>query len=96
MYNRAVSLSFEPYVLGAVHHWRKWNASSSSPRHFEHRTLPRMSDTRINVLGGVLVAGILRTRRDSMAAKIGRTERTSRSRFRRACRTWQMGVRVGE
>ena len=31
MHNRAISLSFEPYVLGAAHHWQKWNASSFSP-----------------------------------------------------------------
>ena len=36
MHRRAVSLSFEPYVLGAAHHWQKWNASSFSPWHFEH------------------------------------------------------------
>ena len=82
--SRKVSLSFEPYVLGAVHHWQKWNASSFSPWHFEHRTLPRVSDTRISILGGVLVTGIPRTRRDSMAPRTGRMERTSRSRFCRA------------
>ena len=60
MHSRAVSLSFEPYVLGAAHHWQKWNASSFSPWHFEHRTLARVSDTRISVLGGVLVTGIPR------------------------------------
>ena len=88
MHNKAVLLSLEPYVLGAAHHWQTWNASSFSPWHFEHRTLPRMSDTRISVLGGVLVAGIPRTRRDSTAPRNGRMERTSRSRFCRACRTW--------
>ena len=88
MHSRAVSLSFEPYVLGAAHHWQKWNASSFSPWHFEHRTLPRVSDTRISVLGGVLVTGIPETRRDSTAPKVGRMERISRSRFRRACRLW--------
>ena len=88
MHSRAVSLSFEPYVLGAAHHWQKWNASSFSPWHFEHRTLPRVSDTRISVLGGVLVTGIPETRRNSMAPRIGRMERISRSRFRRACRLW--------
>ena len=57
MHSRVVSLSFEPYVLAAAHHWRKWNASSFSPWHFEHRTLPRVSDTRISsVLGGLLVS----------------------------------------
>ena len=30
LHSRAVSLSFEPYVLGAAHHWQKWNAR----RHF--------------------------------------------------------------
>ena len=80
--------SFEPYVLGAAHHWQKWNASSFSPWHFEHRTLPRVSDTRISVLGGVLVTGIPETRRDSTAPRVGRMERISRSRLRRACRLW--------
>ena len=61
MHSRAVSLSFEPYVLGAAHHWQKWNASSFSPWHFEHRTLPRVSDTRISVLRGVLVTSIPET-----------------------------------
>ena len=88
MHSRAESLSFEPYVLGAAHHWQKWNASLFSPWHFEHRTLPRVSDTRISVLGGALVTGIPETRIDSMAPRIGRMERISRSRFRRACRLW--------
>ena len=96
MHSRAVSLSFEPYVLGAEHHWQKGNASSFSPWHFEHRTLPRVSDTRISVLGEVLVTGIPvpETRRDSTAPRVGRMERISRSRFRRACRLW-CGVCVG-
>ena len=88
MHNRAVSLSFEPYVLGAAHYLQKWNASSFSPWHFEHRTLPRVSDTCISVLGGLLVTGIPQTRKDSTAPRIGRMERISRSRFRRACRLW--------
>ena len=50
---RAVSLCLEPYVLSAAHHWQKWNASSFSPW---------VSDTRISVLGGVLVTGISQTR----------------------------------
>ena len=86
MHGKAVSLSLESYVLGAAHHWQKWNASSLSPWHFEHRTLPRVSDTRISVLGEVLVTGIPQTRRNSTALRIGRIERISRSRFRRACR----------
>ena len=86
MHSRAVSLSLEPYVLGAAHHWRKGNASSFSPGHFEHRTLLQVSDTRISVLGGVFVTGIPQTKRDSTAPRIGRMERISRSRFRRACR----------
>ena len=90
MYSRAVSLSLEPYVLGAVHHWQKWNASSFSPWHFEHRILPRVSDTRFSVLGGVLVTGIPRTRRDRTAPRNGRKERISRSRFRGACRMWHV------
>ena len=88
MHSRAVSRSFEPYVLGAAHHWQKWNASSFSPWHFEHRTLPRVSDIRISVLGGLLVTGIPPTRSDSTAPRLGRVERISRSRFRRACRLW--------
>ena len=95
MHSRAVLLSFEPYVLGAAHHWQKWNASSFSPLYFEHRTLPRVSDTRISVLGGVLVTGIPETRRDSTAPRIGRMERISRSRFRRACRLWCVCVGGG-
>ena len=87
-HSRVVSLSFEPYVLGAVHYWQKWNASSFSPWHFEHRTLPRVSDTLISVLGGVLVTGIPPTRSDSTSPRIGRMERISRSKFRRACRLW--------
>ena len=92
MHSRAVSLSFEPYVLGAAHHWQKWNASSFSPWHFEHR---RVSDARISVLGGVLVTGIPETKRDSTAPRIGRMERISGSRFRRACRLWCVCVRGG-
>ena len=84
----AVSLSFEPYVLGAAHHWQKWKASSFSPWHFEHKTLPWVSDTRISVLGGLLVSGIPPTRSDSTSPRIGRMERISRSRLRRACRLW--------
>ena len=94
MHSRAVPLSLEPYVLGAAHHWQKLNASSFSPWHFEHRTLPRASDTRISVLGGVLVTGILRTRKDSTAPRIGGMERISRGRFRGACRmrhVWEGG-----
>ena len=90
MHSRTVSLSLEPYVLGAAHHCQKWNASSFSPWHFEHRTLPRVFDMRINVLGGVLVTDIS-AKRDSTAPRIGRMERTSRSRFRRAWRTWHVG-----
>ena len=86
IHSRAVPLSLEPYVLGAVHHWQKWNASLFSPWHFEHRALPWVSDTRISVLGRVLVTGIPQTRRDSTAPRIGRMERISRSRFCRACR----------
>ena len=58
MHSGAVSLSFEPYILGAAHHWQKRNEWSFSPWYFEHRTLSRVSDTRISVLGGVLVTGI--------------------------------------
>ena len=58
MHSRAVSLSFEPSVLGAAHHWQKWKASSFSSWHFEHKTLSRVPDTRISDLGGLLVTGI--------------------------------------
>ena len=88
MHSRAVLLSFESYVLGAAHHCQKWNASSFSPRHFEHTTLPRVSNTRISVLCGLLVTGIPPTRSDSTAPRIRRMERISRSRFCRACRLW--------
>ena len=40
------------------------------------------------VLGGVLGTGIPETRKDSTAPRVGRMERISRSRFRRACRLW--------
>ena len=59
-HSNTISLSLEPYVLGAVHHWQKWTASSFLPWHFKHRILPQVSDTRISVLGGVLVIGIPR------------------------------------
>ena len=72
MYSKAASLSFESYVLGSAHHWQKWNASSFPPWYFEHRVLPRISDTRISVHGGLLVAGIPQIRRDSVAPKTGR------------------------
>ena len=96
MHNKAVSVFFEPYVLSAAHHWQKWNASWFSQWHFEHRILPWMSDTRIGVFGGVLVAGIPRARRNSTAPRTGRMERISPSRFRRACRTWQVGGEAGD
>ena len=94
VHSRAVSLYLEPYVLSAAHHWQELNASSVSPLHFEHRTLPRISDTRISTLREVPVTGIPRTRRDGTAPRIGRTERTSRSRFRRVCRMWHVFVCV--
>ena len=90
MRSRAVSLSLGSYVLDAAHHWQKWNASSFSPKRFEHRTLLRASDTGISVFGGVLVTGIPRARRDSTAPRIGKMERISRSRFCRACRMWHV------
>ena len=31
MHSRAVSLSLESYVLGAAHHWQKWDVSLFSP-----------------------------------------------------------------
>ena len=57
MHRRAVSLSFEPCVLGAVHHWQKWNASSLLPWHFEHKALLRMSGTCIGGRDGCLLSG---------------------------------------
>ena len=95
MHSRVVSLSLEPYVLGASHHWQKWNASLFSLWHFEHRTLPRVSDTRISVLGRVLVTSIPQTRRDSTALRIGKVVRISRGRFRRACRIRHMWGGLG-
>ena len=95
MRSKAVSLSFEPCVLDAAHHWQKWNASSFLPWYFKDRILLRLSDTRISVLDGLLVAGIPRTRRDSTVPWTGKTERTSRSIFRRACRTWYVRGRGG-
>ena len=56
MHSRAVSLSFEPYVLGAVHHWQNWNASSFSPWNFEHRAQSRMFDTCIGIRNGCLLS----------------------------------------
>ena len=50
-HSREVPLSLEPYVLGTAHYWQKWNVSSFSPWRFEHRALPRVSDTRVSVLG---------------------------------------------
>ena len=49
-----------------------------------------MSDTRISVLSGVLGTDIPRTRRDNTAPRIGRMERISGSRFRRAFRIWHV------
>ena len=91
MHSRAVPLSLEAYVLGAAHHWQKWDTSSFSSWHFERRTLPRVSDTRISVLSGVLVTTIPRTRRDNTAPRIGRMKRISRIRLRRAYRMWYVG-----
>ena len=94
MHSKAVSQSFEPYVLSAAHHWQKWNASSFSPWHFEHRALPRVSDTHIiSFLSSMLATSIPQIRRDSTAPRTGRMERISRSRFRRAYRTWHVGAR---
>ena len=95
MHRRTVSLFLEPYVLGAAHLWQKWNASSFLPWHFEHKTPTRVSDTRDTIIGGVLVTGILRTRRDSTPPRIGRMERISPSRFRRACHMWHVCVGGG-
>ena len=64
-----------PYVIDAAHHWQKWNASSFSPsRYFEHRTMTWVSDTRIDVIGEVLVLGISRTRRHSTVRRTGSNE----------------------
>ena len=67
MHSRAVSLSFEPSVLGAAYHWQKWKASSFSPWHFEHKTLPRVSDTHISVLGG---GRLVRSRRTDVSVVV--------------------------
>ena len=67
MHSRAVPLSFEPSVLGAGYHWQKWKASSFSPWYFEHKTLPRMSDTHISVLGG---GRLVRSRRTDVSVVI--------------------------
>ena len=90
IHSKVVLLLFEPYILYVAHHWQKWNESSCLPWCFEHSILPRVSNTRISVLGGVLVAGIPRTRAESTVSRTGRMERTSPSRFRSACRTCQM------
>ena len=85
MHSRAVSLSLEPYVLGAAHHW-----------HFEHRTLPWVSNTRISVLGGVLVTVLPWTWINSTAPRTDRIERTRRSRFHRASIRGTLGGEGGE
>ena len=90
MHSKVVSLLFEPYVLYVAHHCQKWNVPSCLPWCFEHRILPRVPNTRIGVLGGVLAAGIPRTRAENTTSRTGRMERTSPSRFRSACRTCQM------
>ena len=90
IHSRSLSLSLEPYVVGAAHDSQKRNSSLFSPWHSEHRTLPRASDTRVSVLGEGLVTGIPRTRKDSTAPRIGGMERISRSRLRRACRMWHV------
>ena len=90
MHSKAVSLPLEPYALGAAYHYKKWNASSLSSWHFGHGTLPRVSDPRISVFSGVLRTDIPRTRRDSTAPRMGRMERISGSRFRRAFRIWHV------
>ena len=56
MHSRAVSPSFELYVLSSVHHWQEWNASSFSPWYFELRALPRMSGTCTDDLDGCLLS----------------------------------------
>ena len=55
MKSRAVSLSFESYVLDAVHHWKKWNASSFC-RGFLNIGLCRGCLVRVSVL----VVGVYR------------------------------------
>ena len=51
MHSRAVSLSFEPSVY-SVPRTTGRSGRQYSPWHFEHKTLPWVSDTRISVLGG--------------------------------------------
>ena len=95
MHSRSDSLSFEPYVLGAVHHQQKLNASSFLPWHFEHGDLPRMSGTRTGVRGGFLLSvsrgpgGIVwPLRLVEWSVPVGVDCK--------ACRTWPMGERVGD
>ena len=95
MHSRAVSLSFEPYVLGAVHHWQKWNASSFSLWNFEHRPLPRMSGTCIAIRDGCLLSVfrgpeeiVWPLRLVEWGVRVGVDCRV--------CRTWPIGARVGD
>ena len=67
MHSRAVSLSFEPSVLGAAYHWQKGKAIFAVAFCFLHKTLPRVSDTRISALGG---GRLVRSRRRDVSVVI--------------------------
>ena len=95
MHSRAVSLYFEPYVIGAVHHWQKWNAPAFSSGYFEHRALPRVSGACIGIRDGCLlsvsrgpgeIAWPLRLVEGGVRVGVDCW----------ACRTWPMGARVGD
>ena len=95
MHSRAVSLSFEPYVLGPVYLWQKWNASSFLPWYFEYTALPWMPGTRIGIRDGCLLSvsrgpGEIRwpLRLVEWGVRVGVDCR--------ACRTWPMGARMGD
>ena len=93
MHSRAASLSFEQYVLCAVHHWQKWSASSFSPWYFEHRALPRMSGTCIGVRDGCLL--LVPRGPGEIAWPLILVEWGVRVGVDcRVCRTWPMGARM--
>ena len=95
IHSRMVSLSFEPYVLGAVRHWQKWNASSFSPWHFGHMALPRMSGTRLGVRDGCLLSVSRGPGEISWSLRLVEWG-VQVGVDCRACRTWSMGARVGD
>ena len=62
VYAQQGSIAVTSAVRTAAYHWQKWNMSAFSPWQFGHKNLPRVSDTRISVVGGVVVTGIPTTR----------------------------------